>query len=884
MQINQKASWIFIFIIVFAFLGGGWFFYQNLFQKVKNPLLLVPDNVAVFIEVNDLEQMRNAIDQSPVMAGAIKEWPGISSFQEFLPEILETISAIEDPTQQLVISFHPEGVLALLTIDQTGFSQIKNQLQTSSQIQFVEKTFENEYYLELNRNNQSMAISGKRGIFFISNQPALVARSLKKLKQAAGFVESDAFVKLQKISGKRSDGHVFIHYPMLKDWLATESLNDAVLEDLSQVALWSGLDVNIKNTELLLNGYSMLADTGTQLIRILKNQESVGMSIADQFPFDTKEYTHLSLNNYSEFYHNWTAYLAQNDPAKEVLSSMMPTNKKLGSTPEDFHGQWWAGEMAVLKTEEGKEYAVFLSKSGREAFKILSNLAHLSQPTVITVDYQDYKIKELNFNHLLYTHFGPWFKGFTKSYFTIVGELVVFSHSINDLKAYIDVLEDGMILSKNESYTSFSDNLGRNLNYTYYNNRPQSPNKIWPVLSSGTNQEIQKTALFKSDLSAFSLQLNWKNGMVYTGVFAGLNGKKKQLSSDWQLMLESEIIRGPFKVTDHTDGSHKYVVFDDYRQVYLINDQGDIVWKKQLEEKPISDVFEVDYYKNGKIQYLFNTANYVYMIDLTGALMKDYPVKLNSEAAAGLSLIDYNNDKDYRILIPGKNGQVYNYQKDGSLLKDWKSKNTNKNIVKPVHHVVANSNDYLIAESDDGDAIMFDRTGKVRMEIRKSFENALGSDFYANRTNSKGMMVTTDINGKLIYIPEKGKVKQTDFGDYNRDHFFLYNDFNGNGNYEFIYLDQKELQVFDRFKKTMMSYVFENDINVVPKIYTLSGRKFLCVLDQKKQKLYLFNSDGLVATNITASSDYLIDMYKGKAFVLAASGKSLKKYPLKKMP
>jgi hypothetical protein len=48
--------------------------------------------------------------------------------------------------------------------------------------------------------------------------------------------------------------------------------------------------------------------------------------------------------------------------------------------------------------------------------------------------------------------------------------------------------------------------------------------------------------------------------------------------------------------------------------------------------------------------------------------------------------------------------------------------------------------------------------------------------------------------------------------------------------------------------------------------------------------LYLFNSDGLVATNITASSDYLIDMYKGKAFVLAASGKSLKKYPLKKMP
>ncbi len=882
MQINQKASWLFIIIIVFAFVGGGLYFYQNLFQKVKDPLVLVPDNVAVFVEANNLQQMKKAIDQSPAIAKALEEWPGIKSFQEFLPEILETISSVDDQNQQLVISFHPEGMLALLTFEQLSFSEIQTQLKSSSQIQFIEKTFENEYYLELKRNSQSIAISEKRGVFFMSNQPSLIAKSLKQLTEPAAFVESDAFLKLQKISGKRSDGHVFVQYSFLKEWLAAEHLEDPIIEELSHLALWTGLDVNIKDTELMLNGYSMLSDTGLQLMRILKNQESVGMSIVDQFPFETKVYTHLSLNHYAEFYQNWSAFLAQSDQARELIKSVEQMNKKLGSSPEDFHEQCWAGEMGRLKTEEGKEYAVFLSKSGREAFKILSNLAHLSQPSLITLEYQNYKVKELNFKNLLYAHFGPWFKDFQKSYFTIVGELVVFSHSVEDLKAYIDLLEDGLILKKNESYTSFSDNLGRNLNYTYYMNRPQSPNKIYPFLNNDIDKEIEKTAFFKNDLSAISLQMNWKNNMVYTGIFAGLKGKKKQVSSDWQLILESEIIKGPYKVTDHTDGSHKYVVFDDYRQIYLINELGDIVWKKQLEEKPMSDVFEVDYYKNGKIQYLFNTANYIYMIDLTGANIKDFPVQLNSEASAGLTLIDYNNDKDYRILIPGKNGQVYNYKKEGGLLKDWKSKNTNKNIVKPIHHVVANSKDYLIAESDDGDAIMFDRSGKVRMEIRKSFENALGSDFYANRTNSKGMMVTTNSKGKLVYIPEKGKVKQTDFGDFNKDHFFLYNDFTGNGNYDFIYLDQKELQVFDRFKKTLISYVFENDINVPPKIYTLSGRKILCVLDQNKHKLYLFNSDGLIATNIAATSDYLIDMYKGKAFVLAASGKSLKKYPLKK--
>lgn len=874
MQINQKISWILIGIISLAFLGGGLYFYQHLFQKINDPLILVPENTALFIETDNVKQLSSAIYASEAIEKVLKEWPGIEEFQEFSPEFNSLLETSTDVSQKMVVAFHPEGILVLISSSHFDFTKSFN----SSQL-IKEKTLDNEYFREVTRNNKSICIAEKRGVIFITNRPELLAESVKKLTSPAAFVESEDFVKLQKISGKRADAHVFIRYDMISKWLESISPGEAGLKDFSHIANMTGLDLNIKPTELMLNGYSVLNDTSDQFLRILENQKSVGMSVSNQFPYETHSYTHLSLNNYERFYTNWFNYLQKNDPG--LIKDIQRINKRIGKSSYDFHTQWWAGEMASLKTEDGEEYAVFLSNSGREAFKILSNLAHLSQPSLLTVDYKDYKIKELNFKNLLYAHFGPWFKDFEKTYFTIVGELVIFAHTLDDLKSYINLLEQGFILQKNETYASFSDNLSRNLNYTFYMNRPNSFNKLIFAINSEVDKKIEKTGFFKKDLSAFSLQMNWKNNMVYTGIFAGLKGKKKKSSSDWQVLLESNIIKGPYKVKDHTDGSHKYVVFDDYRQVYLINEQGDIVWKKQLNEKPISDVFQVDYYKNGKIQYLFNTPNYLYMIDLTGAFVKDYPVQLNSEAAAGMALIDYNNDKEYRILIPGKNGQVYNYKKDGSLLKDWKSKNTNKNIVKPIHHVVANSKDYLIAESEDGDAIMLDRKGKVRMEIRKSFENALGSDFYANRTNSKGMMISTDRSGKLVYIPEKGKVKQTDFGEFNENHFFIYNDFTGNGNYDFIYIDQKELLVFDRFKKTIVNHIFENEITQKPKIYTLSGRKILCVIDQKAQKLYLFNSDGLITSKINASIDYLIDVVKGKAFVLAANGKSLKKYPIR---
>jgi len=876
MQINQKLFWVFIIAIILAFIGGGWYFYQHLFQKVSDPLVLVPDDVALFIEANNTEQLKNAIENSSAIEKALVDWPGLENFQEFYPEINSIIDNETESSKDIVIAFLPKGILILINNSAADFSSLKY-----PSITFKEKTIENEYYQEISRNKHSLCVAQKRGVIFIGNQAEILANSIKQLTAPNTFIENESFVKLQKISGKRADAHIYIHFPYLQKWIQEQAASDPVFDNLSVIANWTGLDVNIKSTELMLNGYSLISDTTDQFLQILKNQESVGMSISHQFPYETHSYVHLSIDKYEEYYKNWTSFLDLSNPENDLRIERDQITKRMGKSPSDYHQQWWAGEMACLQTEEGKEYAVFLSQSGRDAFKILSNLAHLSQPSLLTVEYKDHKIKELNFKNLLYLHFGPWFNSFHKSYFTVLGELVVFAHSIDDLKLYIDLLEQGYILEKNENYSTFSDNLSPHLNFTYYINRPQSLNKILNITNNKADKKLAKTDFFTKDLSAFSLQMNWKNNMVYTGIFAGLQGKKKKSSSDWQVLFESKIIGGPYQVYDHTDGSNKFVIFDDYRQIYLINELGDIVWKKQLKEKPISDVYEVDYYKNGKIQYLFNTSNYLYLIDLTGAFVKDYPVQLNSEAAAGLSLIDYNNDKDYRILIPGKNGQVYNYQKDGSLLKDWKSKNTNKNIVKPIHHVVANSKDYLIAESDDADAIMFDRSGKVRMEIRKSFENALGSDFYANRTNSKGMMITTNKKGKLIYIPEKGKVKQTDFGDYSSDHFFIYNDFNGDGNYDFIYVDHKELVVYNRFKKAIINYVFDHDILHKPKIYTLSGRKVLCVLDEQSEKLYLFNSDGLMTAPITASGDYLIEVENHKAYLMVVMGKSLRKYPIR---
>lgn len=891
MQINHRTSYLLIAFIFIGFLFGGIYFYQQLFQGIKDPMKLIPDNAAIIIEIPQFDRLYEDWQEESAYNRVLNDWPRLESFQFFIPPMIDIISEktheFSDIKQSpILLSKHQEGWLLLFPSFGFSLPSFEKEVlqQLSDKVIREEKTVDNQYYLEISQDKNQLFLSEKRGWFFMASSSQLLASALKNTIHSNKISESIEFQSLQKVSGKRSAAHVFVNFENLNSILPenSPSKNSLIWNHPSKLGLWTGLDLSIKANELLLNGYSIPSDSGHQFLSILKDQNPVGMSISDHFPYQTKSYYHLSIDDYSKYYKAWNSYLVSSGQWEKHESHFKKIEKGLKESPSAIHEKWWAGEMASIQTEKGKEYALFLAHKGRESFRILSDIAHLSQPSMISLDYKNHKIKEINYPYFLMSQFGPWFESFKKTYFTVVDELVIFSSSINDLKEYVELLESGSILQKNETYNAFSDNLSKNTNFTFYVNRPQSMDQIFNIYSTKESENLSKLSLFQKDMNGYSLQLNWKNDMVYTGIFAGLSGKNMEKSSQWQVMFDSDIISGPFVVEDHTDNSHKYIVFDEFRQMYLINEQGDIVWKKQLEEKPMSSVYEIDYYTNGKIQYLFNSENYLYLIDLTGNMVKNYPVKLNSEASTGLSLIDYNNNKDYRILIPTSNGEVYNYKKDGSLLKDWKAKNTRKKIVKPMSHVVANSKDYLIAEANNGNIMMFDRKGKVRMEIRKSFTNALGSDIYSNRTNSKGMMITTDAQGKLIYIPEKGNVNSSDFGDFSKEHYFIYTDFSGNGNYDFIYLDGQELNIYDRLKKSFVNYVFENSIGVKPKLFNVSGRKILTVLDEKSETLYLFNSDGLMPQKVKGNTDYIIDISKNKnPVILIGKGKALMKHPLK---
>ena len=71
----------------------------------------------------------------------------------------------------------------------------------------------------------------------------------------------------------------------------------------------------------------------------------------------------------------------------------------------------------------------------------------------------------------------------------------------------------------------------------------------------------------------------------------------------------------------------KKILFFHYH-LYLLSNTGKILWKKNVKEKFLGDVLQVDYFANNKLQLLFVTENYIHVMDRNGNYLKDFPVKI----------------------------------------------------------------------------------------------------------------------------------------------------------------------------------------------------------------------------------------------------------------
>ena len=688
----------------------------------------------------------------------------------------------------------------------------------------------------------SLCVFTKGAFLFFTRNETMAYEVFEQFDSPQKMSDNADFQRVRSTFGNNVNTHVYLNYSLLGDF-ASASVSDRYAKGGERLAARSkglaAFDMLVKNEGVVLNGYSKSADSSSYL-KPLKYQLPVRNSIVNILPYNTKMMLHYGMSDFASYW-------------EEVADkqSVEKLNKRIGM---DVKTQFVA-------TLSEASYSVF----GNASYPVL--IVRMEDPSTAiqfwtrmiskfgvseTVESQGFTIFNLNVENFVPDVFGSRCSALRKCCYSIVDQYLVIANEVNVLQDVISAYRSGRTLDLNENFKDFQENMLEMSNISFYVSCADNEKFIYSYLGGDFLGFLKRNNSFLSHYQAFSVQFASAKDMVYTCAFLRNQSQvKEEKNVAWKLNLNAPMKGKPYIVPNPAGNTNDIVVFDTQDNMYLISAVGEIQWKNEISESPMSDVFVVDAFKNGQQQFVFNTANYVYVVDRNGNNLEGFPMKLLSKASNGLSVFDYNGTSDCRLVLCGEDRFVYNFDLSGNETEGWNRHRTDDRVLKPVQHLVADNKDFIIVTDEKGAIRILDRQGRIRIPLADELKKSQGADFYENKTNRKGIILTSDDKGDLLYISSEGNLARTDFGDFSDRHFFLYEDFNSNQDPDFIYLDVKNLWVFDRFKNILFDHAFDVEIHTKPVFFTISrNKRMLGVVSEEAREIYLIDNKG----NMSVSS------------------------------
>ena len=383
------------------------------------------------------------------------------------------------------------------------------------------------------------------------------------------------------------------------------------------------------------------------------------------------------------------------------------------------------------------------------------------------------------------------------------------------------------------------------------------------------------------NFEAFALQLSAAGELVYSSLALKYNPDYQETGSIlWQVELDAPASGEISLVSEPSTDKKIVLAFDEENKMYAFSAEGRLLWKKQISGAPLGEVQSFTYAKGKQHHLLFNSKSHLYAMDFAGNVLAGFPVRLQSEATNSLCYAMEGGNGEGRIFVSASDKRTYAFDVKGNEVRSWDKPRSLDFVTRPVQHFAAGNMDYVVITDASDEVRVLNWEGNQRISSNGNINKSQNADFYLNKTNSKGVLISTNKEGKLLYISGSGLTSTTDFGNYSANHFFLYSDFDQNRSNDFIYLDGKNIQIFDRFRKVLFTHAFKNEILTRPVFYPVSrGRQLLCVVDESAEEVYLIDEKGRmsISSGLRGELPFVAGNLQGNddVYLVSATGKKV---------
>ncbi len=598
---------------------------------------------------------------------------------------------------------------------------------------------------------------------------------------------------------------------------------------------WCVLDLWVKNNVLLLNGFSNSIQ-----------QLGLAQSIENSSPSDPFLHKILPENAESSFILSL--------PSDRISTSVLsPTYiqqfiENYGINPIEFIQRIYGGEISYSTCDGEKIIAIKITGESVTNYLLQAIVKKAQQSdvpaeeTTYIFDNQTiipiYEFDWLNLSGLL---FGTPFASTGKQFSAIVNNTLFIATKKNQIIEQINNQLRNKTLWMTEEYLPLRSNMSTNSNLIFYSSN--DPKLLYFWLNPTIAKKIQNKGTAISMVWQISTEINKPyHNIVLNFPVKTISGQIINENYTWKSRLTGTAISKPLIINNKATGKPEFLIQDNTNTLYLLNEQGRIVWDKKIDGPILGSISAPVVDKNGNYTLLFNTARYIYRINPDGTVVSGFPTEIPHEASCGLGIFDYELDLNYRLCLALKNRQILLYDIQGKPIAGWEFKTTDAMVTTPPQHFRIANKDYILT----GDTLriyILDRRGKERVRPNTLMGKSPNNLFYYSQARKRWF--TTTPQGDLMSITTEGLIRTEKITSVSPSHYYLYADFLADNKGSHIFVDSTLLLVANSAGEKVFTYQFKGNITDFPAIYQFSSSVYgLGIVDKTDNKVFLFARNG----------------------------------------
>lgn len=870
----KRPEWIFVGILA---LVASWFVY-NYFSK-KNAFKewdLVPSNAALVYESESVIDVWNRVVTS-------EEWKTLEEIDEFaqMNKTLQLLDTLSGGNGQLasvlnrsnvlvsahVTSQNSFGVMFYIPLKKNGHTAFLNMLANAqNELKFKKKqrVYQGQTIYELTKNKSKFSYIVYKNTLILSKEAFLVEDVVRNIQN--GFKKN--FRKTYPmLSGNPSfasdEGNLYVNgheLPLFADsFLSIKSKSYG--STLLATALFFDLSVN--ESGMLASGFAFEGKENS-IINTFKDQQAVPFNLNNLIPENTAVLEHFGSSSLAIWYEEWVRL---HKPGKE----MEQLDEQTGKSFIDFMGQEMA--LATLQSVSSEHPdRLFIAELSDKAgmYNLLNKIAEnqLTETTdsLYIEGYAGHEIRLIDKKSVLEQLFGPSFKGFGSTYYMLYGNYLVIANTAETLRNWIADVEDDHTWGKSVQMNTFFKDMLSEANYTYVTNLEYS----WNLLIDDFNEKVRSWVTQNSEqIKNFGLvafQVSNLDNRYYANLNLNYHPRSVSVAENnvfdkATIQMVNPVTVKPKVVRNHTNGTWEILVQDSLQHLMLLDVHGEILWDDSLRSEMSEAAYQLDYYKNNKLQYLLHTDSTLYLIDRNGDNVAGYPIQFDYQINQ-LYLIDYDRSKRYRILVSDYFGNLRMYDQEGTMLEGWDPNAFNTTLADDIFHIRVRGKDRIVVPLSNGKVYLTNRRGEPTQGFPLDLSMSIATKLFFEPGDSfdDSQFITVSKDGLVVRFTMTGKMLSRNqlFKESAQSSFELVSESQGK-DFVFVRNDLGRLAILTKDGEVMFEKDYLATTDRTVQYYNFGADRKLFVV-KNNSTVYLYNQHGKLLNAKPLTSDFAVSI------------------------